>query len=833
MPPRSSKADERPKSTRYSVTCQCGNRMRAHRHHFGRMCRCTECQAPVYVMAENVTPKISPADLRKFRIFDEASVPVRWKKGDLIMELYEVRDVIGEGGCGVVYKVFHRGWGQLLAVKSPRAELLRYAGWQQSFQHECETWANLSNHPNTVSCHYVRQLGGVPRVFLEYVDGPDLWHLIHRKKLYDDSHEATLRRMLDIAIQFAWGLYHAHCEGVVHQDVKCSNVIVGRDGCVKVTDFSLARVHAPEYTDASLSANENASQARGPKGGTLVYTSPDLERFGDVTYKTDVWSWAVSIMEMFAGEIFWANGNEANLALEDLIQNGSRYKQLPKMPDTVAALLQACLRMEPEDRPESMREISEVLSGAYGEVVGEPYPRSFPTTAAASSDELNNRAVSFLDIGKDQRAVELWNEALAMTHGHQASTYNMALYRWHNGIDSYGDTRGKLWEVCTKPTADWLDALFLARFYIEAGNCRGALEILEAIRLGARRREISFASALARYHLQNDTRLTKEIMAHPRSIQSAALDVQGQRGVTGSSDGEICVWEAANGSCVSALNGHGGVIRSLCLSEDGQTLISASADYTARLWGIHTGTCRQVLSGHTGEVLSVALSGEGLLAVTGSADGSVRIWDTRAGTCLRVLCGHEGMVRTVAISQNGKYALSGGDDGELRLWKIRTGDCVNAVESHKYPIVSMAASNGTPLVVTGGGRDVSLWDMERKCLIRAFRAHDSEVVSVRLGQGGRLVLSAHVDGKTRIWRASSGQCLRIIRARAPIACTEDGRILLSQGERGIARFWALNPYPMRLAAPFHVCHFANEPMVGSNEQEYEEPQSTSLSAKSV
>ncbi|MCC6795740.1 MAG: serine/threonine protein kinase [Candidatus Hydrogenedentes bacterium] len=754
-----------------------------------------------------------------------------WKKGDLIMELYEVRDVIGEGGCGVVYEVYHRGWGELLAVKSPRAELLRYAGWLGSFQHECETWVNLSTHPNTVSCYYVRQLGGVPRVFLEYVDGSDLWHLIHRKGLYDDSQDETLRRILDIAIQFAWGLYHAHCAGVVHQDVKCSNVIVSGDGCVKVTDFSLARVHAPDYTEVSSSESGNAPHARGPKGGTLVYSSPDLERFGDVTYKTDVWSWAVSIMEMFAGEIFWANGTEANSALEDLIQNGSRYKTLPKMPNTVASLLQTCLRIEPEERPASMLDISEVLIGAYEEVVGEPYPRNYPQITATSGEALNNRAISFLDIGKDQRAVELWNEALAMTPDHQASMNNMALYRWHKGMDSYGETRGKLWDACQKQTANWLDALFLARFYIEAGNCHGALEVLEAIRLGAHRREISFATALARYHLQNDTRLIKETIAHNRSIHAVALDDQGQRYVTGSSDGEICVWEAGSGSCISVLDGHCGVIRSLCLSKDGQTLISACADNTARVWGIHTGKCRQVLSGHTGEVLSIALNGEGFLAVTGSADGSVRVWDTKYGTCLRVLCGHEGMVRTVAISQNGKYALSGGDDGELRLWEVNTGNCVNVGEPHKRRIVSMAVSNDSPLVVTGGGRDVSLWDMERRTLIRAFRAHDSEVVFVCLGQGGRLVFSAHVDGKTRIWRASTGQCLRIIRARAPIACTEDGRMLVSQGERGIARFWALNPYPTRLAAPFHVCHIANEPVVDSKGQEYDEELSRSLSAE--
>ena len=111
-------ADEEEIHTRqiYSITCKCENKMRVRRKHFGRMCRCTKCKFPIYVTFDNVTPPPSAADRSLPRHFKEEEVPVRWKSGDLFMELYRVREVLGEGGMGIVYKVDHRGWGCALAV---------------------------------------------------------------------------------------------------------------------------------------------------------------------------------------------------------------------------------------------------------------------------------------------------------------------------------------------------------------------------------------------------------------------------------------------------------------------------------------------------------------------------------------------------------------------------------------------------------------------------------------------------------------------------------------------------------------------------------------------
>jgi len=174
----------------------------------------------------------------------KAQVAAEWKVGDVILDLYEVKQVHEGGGMGFVYRVHHRGWSSDLAVKSPRSDYFQTEAQKDDFTRECETWINLDLHPHIVSCHYVRTLGGIPRVFAEYVEGGSLKDWIDGRRLYGGGPQAALKRILDIAIQMAWGLHYAHEQGVIHQDVKPANVLMLPDGTAKISDFGLAKAQA-------------------------------------------------------------------------------------------------------------------------------------------------------------------------------------------------------------------------------------------------------------------------------------------------------------------------------------------------------------------------------------------------------------------------------------------------------------------------------------------------------------------------------------------------------------------------------------------------------------
>ncbi len=167
-------------------------------------------------------------------------IPTEWTVGDVILGLYEVTGILGKGGMGKVYKVRHREWNIDLAVKSSLPELVESRTAVENFVREAETWVNLGLHPNAVNCYYVRTLGEIPRVFVECVEGGSLIDWIRGldgkpPKLYEGQSDQVLERILDIAIQFAWGLHFAHEKGLIHQDVKPANVMMTPDGTVKVT----------------------------------------------------------------------------------------------------------------------------------------------------------------------------------------------------------------------------------------------------------------------------------------------------------------------------------------------------------------------------------------------------------------------------------------------------------------------------------------------------------------------------------------------------------------------------------------------------------------------
>ena len=184
-------------------------------------------------------------------VFDpgDADVPAdaspAWSVGQVILNRYRVLGVLGQGGMGKVYRVRHLHWGVDLAVKQPRYEIMTSAAGVEHFEREAETWVKLGLHPHTVSCYYIRRINGLPAVFAEYVSGGSLHDWIYGQSrgprpLYRGGPEPSLARILDTAVQFAWGLQYAHDQELVHLDVKPANVMVTPDGLVKVTDFGLA-----------------------------------------------------------------------------------------------------------------------------------------------------------------------------------------------------------------------------------------------------------------------------------------------------------------------------------------------------------------------------------------------------------------------------------------------------------------------------------------------------------------------------------------------------------------------------------------------------------------
>lgn len=791
----SNRSGTKKKGPRHTVTCKCGHQMKVKTKHFGRMCRCTHCNFPIYVTYDNVTPPVDPKSELVPRFYDEENVPIRWDVGDLITELYQVKEVLGEGGMGTVYRVEHRGWGKMMAVKCPSGSLNRDPIWAEQFEHECETWINLSPHPNVVECYYMRRMGGLPRLFAEYVDGPDLDHLISEKTLYDGGDEKSLVRILDVAIQYCWGLHHAHQEGVVHQDVKPSNLLIGSDGVAKVTDFGLAMVHIHKDGSRGSSADSSGDGGtiRGSTGGTPTYRSNDHRVYDSLTRQTDMWSWGVTMIEMFSGDVYWKDGTKANSVLDDLIKHGSRYEFVPKMPGDFEKLLRQCFEEDRDKRPSDMLSMAKQIEEIYFLALGKHYPRPAPEAEHAEVDVLNNRAVSLLDLDQTTEAEALLQEVLKVEPAHIEANYNRALLYWRRGHITDTQFLEMMERICKSLPNDWLPRYLLAQVCMERGDCRLALTILEPIAKDVEYlRDVAFCQAMA-YHFQGKD---KQALWHydktDLKVTAVCLSSDSRRVLVGGLGGNIQSMDMVTREPLAFFSGHTDRIHSLRFSMSDGLAVSASSDKTARVWNTGDGKLIQLLEGHEGAVHHAVFSHDEKKVLTGSHDGTARFWDARNGALLHTFSGHGGPVWNVALSHSGRYAFTGSLDGTVIQWDTQSGKGVQRFTSKRDRIWCVdVCSNATELIV-GCGSAIEIWDIPTAQLKKTIEGHQHDIHGLCLSQNDRHALTATQKGTMKVWDIRTGQCIRSLKAYAPIHLSPDGTHAISCGAHGDFTVWSLN-----------------------------------------
>lgn len=336
-----------------------------------------------------------------------------WKVGEILEARYRIARVFTGGGMGIVYQARHLEWDVDLAIKHPRPELLKSARQRRDFEGECETWSRLGLHPFLATCFYTREIGGLPCVVAEFVEGGSLRDWIIERRLYAGEDAAIVARILNAAIAMAWGLDSAHDAGLIHCDMKPGNVLMADDGAAKITDFGLAK---------ELSGSDGVGFAAG---WTPAYASPEQLRRDAVGRATDIWSWAASVMEMFMGGIQWQSGPVAGAALDEYGERGRKAVGLPTMPEAVFGLLRRCLRFQPAQRPATFAEIAGELCGIYEDEFGELCDAQKPDLELLASDSLNNRAVSLIDVGRRDEAEALLRKALEADPQHPEATFNL------------------------------------------------------------------------------------------------------------------------------------------------------------------------------------------------------------------------------------------------------------------------------------------------------------------------------------------------------------------------------------------------------------------------
>ena len=313
-----------------------------------------------------------PVDIQR-RAVSKSSAD--WIPGQILLNDFVVDRVLGEGGMGKVYLVKSQTTNMRFAVK--RAKGLKEDD-RRNFLAELQTWIDLPEHPNLVPCRFFRSVGNEVLIFAEYVEGGSLKEWIASRTLYAGGAYKALERLLDTAIQFAWSLHCVHELGLVHQDVKPANVMMGYDAQVAVqgfrvrtTDFGLARAWA---TGGDRPVAELGRSILVSSGGyTPAYCSPEQAAGLKLDQRTDVWSWGISVLEMFQSEVVWQSGRVAAMALEAYLKKWDKKCGIPAMPMEVADLLKGCFREDPAQRWQNLEVVVQNLKNIYQAAIGTEY----------------------------------------------------------------------------------------------------------------------------------------------------------------------------------------------------------------------------------------------------------------------------------------------------------------------------------------------------------------------------------------------------------------------------------------------------------------------------
>jgi serine/threonine-protein kinase len=299
---------------------------------------------------------------------------------DFVLGQYTILDRLGEGGMGQVFKARHRSMGRVVALKVLRRERLANPDALRRFHREIQAAARLS-HPNVVLAYDADHYNNTHFFVMEYVDGIDLAKLVRK------TGPVSVNRACNYIYQAALGLAHAQEHGLVHRDIKPHNLLLTRDGTIKILDMGLARLgHADTDSDVSALTQD------GKVVGTPDYIAPEQARNAhSADIRADLYSLGCTLYFILSGRVPFPGGSSL---MEKLMKHQTEdpvplRSVRPDIPEPVAAIVHKLMQRRPEDRYQKPEEVAAAL---------EPFAFAAGGDTSATVDAAGMKSQPVLDL---------------------------------------------------------------------------------------------------------------------------------------------------------------------------------------------------------------------------------------------------------------------------------------------------------------------------------------------------------------------------------------------------------------------------------------------------
>jgi WD40 repeat protein/serine/threonine protein kinase len=729
---------------------------------------------------------------------------------------YKLLQQIGEGGMGVVYMAEQeQPVRRRVAFKiikpgmDTRQVIARFEAERQAL--------SLMDHPNIAK---VLDAGttesGRPYFVMELVKGQPITQ-------YCDEHHLTPRQRLELLLPVCQAIQHAHQKGIIHRDIKPTNVLVAeydQKAVPKVIDFGVAKAISRSLTEKTMFTG------LGQIVGTLEYMSPEQAKVNqlDIDTRSDIYSLGVLLYELLTGSTPFDKTRLRSAAFDEMLR--IIREEEPEKPSTrlssadTLPSIAANRNMEPARLGRTIRgELDWIVMKA----LEKDRSRRYETANGFAADVqryLSDEPVQACPPSAGYRLRKLVRRhkgpvlaaslvVLALVGGIIGTTWGLIRATDAQAV-AVKEAKQKADALTAKDAAlqaetqaketlrrdSYFHKISLAHRDLSADNLGRALKLLDECPEDLRQWEW--------YYLRRLCAVEPLVLRNNTEVIGVAFSRDGELLASAGEDGFVKIWNSRTGKVIQTFPAHTTAptdsVVCVAFHPDGY-LASVGSDKIVKVWDLKTekelfaAKCKVVRK--YGAAYAAAFSPDGQL-LAAATDAAVLVWDWKNHRVLHNL--HPHPFNSIAVAFSGDGRLATGVLGEgLKLWDSKTGGLLRAIPGpgHRHPISALAFSpSGERLASASFDRTVKVWDTATDKQLPTLDLHTGNVECVAFSPDSRRIASGGEDLTVRIWDSATGQEVLGLRGHAGrcgcVAFSPDGRLASASIDRTI-RIWDATP----------------------------------------